>query len=175
MLSKRNNRKKKYCAQAFEYCLASCEVRSPETIEHIFCLMLYILFVHCVFFLFFFRVVLVRTKAFLSPNFYFRVHSTNEKGKKTENLFCHWVECPNVTYKKKVCLCKIWNRFSYEKPSRKKGEEHKYEFDFELMLWQENCKFTIFSIWQRKWEGKRERKRLFSNSEIPIRSIEYNK
>lgn len=81
--------------RAFEYfSLASrcMECGRSRQSKHIFYLMLYVLFVLCCWIFF---------CSFFSPNFYFRVHSINEN---EENLFCHCVESPNVTYKSK-CIC----------------------------------------------------------------------
>lgn len=102
-----------------------CGRSRQSSISAVWCFT-YSLCVLCVFFFcsfYFFASFTPKTKAFLSPNFYFRVHSTKmkregrletngkvHKKKHKKNLFCHWVESPNVTYKKPVCLCKSKER-----------------------------------------------------------------
>lgn len=94
---------------------------------------------------------------FLSPNFYFRVHSTNEKGKKEENLFCHCVESPNVTYKRKVYLYEFWsdtNRFYVWMLRKTSMNSIHCQFG---VLWQENWAFARFPI-ARRWQRREWKK-----------------
>lgn len=78
----------------------------------------------CALLLNFFFVLFFELKSFFPPNFYFRVHSIYVW--KKENLFCHCVESPNVTYKSK-CICT--NFETTQIVLRMNATENKHDFD----------------------------------------------